>query len=653
MNILLLLLMGLPQDYVNMVLNDEYTQALTYCETMIIQGKDTYEWTLEQGDLYLDKLNDFEKAVVVYQQLVDQYPKKGGWLHYRLAIALEMAEQYLNSAKEYEIVATQYRQAPLDSFALNGVERCFKKNYQDPVAVVNGQTVTRLELDEYMSNLSPFAKKDPLAVLDQMILQILIRQKALEYGIDTTEVFIQYMEDTRRGQMIDEVYATDVMEKATPTEKEIKKYYKKNKENYLVKEQIRGKELIVESDSLAQSLIDILENDIASFDSLAKQYSTAGNAQNGGYMGIVFKGVRPEPIDKALFKAKVNEIIGIIEHDNKFGIYMVTEHRPARYRNLEEVQSQIEANLKADNLATVEAKLLKDLRKKATIKVFESVIQDTSEESRSKAVALVNDREISKEAVLVRNELQPQFGKVEVAQPEQFKELLNIMINEGLKQEYGERNDYYLNDGYVAKMIEQRNKFLENGLYHKIVVEPVSVDSSEVIAYYDEHKEEFIIPESVTAKEIIVHSKDLAKELRAQIVADPALFDSLAKVHSKTINASRGGLTGALRRGMRPKVFDDIAFNIEIGKISTIFSTDDTTFSFITVIERAPTDYRSFEDVQPSIETNILRRKQRAAADEFLTGINENAEIEILLKTEDGSSEEPEIPDQETPDVEE
>lgn len=653
MHILLILFVGLPQDYVKIVLNNEYEQAMTYCENMISQGRNSYEWSLEQGDLYLDKLNDFEKAASIYQHLTDEYPKKDGWLHYRLAVALEMAEQYLNSAKQYEIVATQFRKAPLDSFALSGVERCFKKNYQDPVAKVNGQTVTRLELDEYMANMSPFAKKDPFAVLDQMILQILIRQKAVEYQIDTTEVFMQFMQDTRRGQLIDEVYSTDVMAAAVPTEKAIKKYYKKNKENYLVREQIRGKEIIVESDSLAQFLLDTLTKNIASFDTLAKQFSTAGSAQNGGYMGIVYKDVRPEPIDKALFKASVNEIIGIIEHDNKYGIYMVTEHREARYRDIDEVRSQIESNLKAENLTDVEAKFIKKLRKKASIKIFDDVIEDTTEESKSKAVALVNGREILKQDILIRSESQPQFGKISVSQPEQFKELLDIIINEELKLEYGEVNDYYLNDGYLAKLIDNRNKFLENGLYNKVVVEAVKVDSLEVRKYYDEHKEEFIIPETVTAKEIVVHSKDLAQELRARALAEPALFDSLAKEHSTAMNANRGGLTGVLRRGMRPQVFDDIAFTVEVNTISNIFLVNDTTFSFITVIERTPTEYRSFEDVQPSIETNMLRGQQREVADAFLNKIKEDADVEILLETEDQSSEETDIPEPEQPRIDE
>ncbi|MBN2620343.1 peptidyl-prolyl cis-trans isomerase [candidate division WOR-3 bacterium] len=639
MDLLLILLMGLPQDYVTTVLEHEYEEALTYCEQMVAQGKNTYEWTLETGDLYLDKLNDFEKAVSIYQGLVDQYPKKDGWLRYRLAVALEMSEEYLNSAKAYEIVATQYRKPPLDSFALSGVERCFKKNYQDPVAVINGQTVTRLEFDEFMAKMSPFAKKDPHAVLDQMILQILIYQSACEHGIDGTENFKRFIGEARNAQLLDEVYAVEVLARATPAEKEIKKYYKKNKENYLVREQIRAKEIIVESDSLARILLDSLHKDIANFDTLAKQYSTASSAQGGGYTGIIYKDVRPEPIDKALFKADVNTLIDIIEYDGKYGIYTVTEHRPARYRELEEVQTQIESTLKAENLANTEAKFMKDLRKKASIDMFEGVIQDTTLQSMEKVVAKVNGREILKKDVIARNEIQPQFGKIQIDQPEAFKELLSIMIDEDLKLEYGERNKYFLNDGYIAKMLEQRTRFLENGLYNKVVVEGVTVDSAEVRAYYDDHREEFLIPESVTAKEIVVHVKQLAEDLRKQLLADPALFDSLAQVHSKAINANRGGLTGALRRGMRPKVFDDIAFAIKINTISKVFATDDTTFNIITVIERTPSTYRSFEEVQPSIEMNILRRDQRAIADAFLNDLKENAEIEIMLEREEEGSE--------------
>jgi peptidyl-prolyl cis-trans isomerase C len=641
MDLLLILLMGLPQDYVNTVLDQKYEEAVTYCEQMVAQGKNTYEWTLETGDLYLDKLNDFEKAVSIYQGLIDQYSKKDGWLYYRLAVALEMSEEYLNSAKAYEIVATQYRKPPLDSFALSGVERCFKKNYQDPVAVINGQTVTRLEFDEFMAKMSPFAKKDPHAVLDQMILQILIHQSACENRIDTTKLFKGFMDDARSAQLLEEVYAVEVIARATPTEKEIKKYYKKNKENYLVREQIRAKEIIVESDSLARMLLDSLQKDIASFDTLAKQYSTAGSAQNGGYTGIIYKDVRPEPIDKALFKADVNTLIGIIENDGKYGIYTVTEHRPARYRELEEVQTQIETNLKAENLANTEAKFMKDLRKKASIDMFEDVIQDTTEQSMEKVVAIVNGREIFKKDVAARNEIQPQFGKVQIDQPEQLKELLSVMVDEDLKREYGERNKYFLNDGYIAKINEHRTKLLENGLYNKVVVEAVTVDSAEVRAYYDDHKAEFLVPESVTAKEIVVHEKQLANDLRKQLLADPALFDSLAQEHSKAITASRGGLTGALRRGMRPKVFDDIAFTIAVNTISKVFATDDTTFNIITVTERTPSTYRPFEEVQPSIEMNILRRDQRALADSFLNDLKENADIEILLENEEEGSEPP------------
>lgn len=634
MNLLLIIIMGLPQDYVNKVLDQEYEQALTYCETMVAQGKNAYEWTLEQGDIYLDKLYDFKKAEDIYQQLIDEYSKKDGWLYYRLALALEMSQEYLSSAKAYEIVATQYRKPPLDSFSLNGVERCFKKNYQDPVAVVNGQTVTRLEFDEFMAQMSSFAKKDPHAILDQMILHILIHQSAREHRIDTTENFRRSMNEARRAQILDEVYAVEVIAKAAPTEKEIKKYYKKNKDNYLVREQIRAKEIILESDSLAQMLLDSLEKDITRFDTLAKQYSVASSAQGGGYMGIVYRDVRPEPIDRALFKADVNALVGVIEHDGKYGIYTVTEHRPARYRELEEVRTQIETNIKAENLANTEAKFMKDLRKKALIRMFDDVIEDTGQQNMDRAVAVVNAREILKKDVVARNEIQPQFGKVQIDEPESFKELLSTMIDDGLKREHGERNKYFLNDGYIVKMSEQRTRLLENGLYNKAVVEAVIVDSAEVRAFYDEHKEEFLIPESITAKEIVVHSKQAAEDLRRQLLDDPALFDSLAQEHSKAITANRGGLTGALRRGMRPKAFDDIAFTVTINRISKVFATDDTTFNIITVTERTPTTYRPFEEVRPGIATNIMRSKQRVLADEFLNELKERADVEILLEKE-------------------
>ena len=70
-----LLFAALPQDYMNLVMEGEYAEALQYCDDMITKGKKKYEWSLEKGDLYLNKFLDFHKAAQAYQNAVDTYKK--------------------------------------------------------------------------------------------------------------------------------------------------------------------------------------------------------------------------------------------------------------------------------------------------------------------------------------------------------------------------------------------------------------------------------------------------------------------------------------------------------------------------------------------------------------------------------------------------
>ena len=229
MNLILLICMALPQDYINLVLEGQYDEAINYCEQKIEKGKKVYDWTLEKGDLYLAKTADFDKAVEVYKGLMEKRRKKDGWLYYRLALAYEMTEDFLSAAKAYEIVATKYRKFPIDSFALSGVERCFKKNYQDFVATINGYNITRLELDEEMSKRFGFGSRDEHSVLDGIILSRLIFEKSMNYRIDTTQFFYESMIDRRNSLLLEEVYAVEVIERAKPSEREMKKFYKNNK----------------------------------------------------------------------------------------------------------------------------------------------------------------------------------------------------------------------------------------------------------------------------------------------------------------------------------------------------------------------------------------------------------------------------------------
>ncbi|MCX7995886.1 MAG: peptidylprolyl isomerase [candidate division WOR-3 bacterium] len=648
--IALLIINTLPQEYINMVLMEDYESAAEYCKKMMEKSRG-FKWYLELGDLYFDKLDEPLKAKQIYQEIIEKYPQKDGWVYYRLGLVLEVLEDYLNAARTYEKVATRYRTPPLDSFSLSGVERCFKKNYQDTVALVDGYQITRLELDERMLKQSPFAKKDERGTLDQMILERLLYVHALKNNVKAMKEYKDAIKQTRINALLDEVRAIYVLEKADPSEKEMRSYYNKNKHFYKLSKEVRGKEIVVESESLAILIRDSLLKDPASFDTLAKLHSTAPTKGGGGEMGIVIPGTKPKEVEDVLFSIELNKISDIVKFDNKFGIYIVNERKPERWRSYNEVKSQVEAAVRAEKIQKLEEKFLKDLKAKAKIEIFkDSIITDTALKSNTRIVAVVNGRPIKFQDVENKNASQPMFARLDISRPEEFEKVLESLIEENLKLEVAERNKYFLYDGFITKYLEGVRRALEQALYTKIVIQTVKVDSQEVIDYYQQHKEDMKIPETIRCKEIVLYKKEEAEKIRSELakhygekksfipflsrkakITDFTMFDSLAKTYSTAYNKSRGGDTGPLKKGSRPKEFEDVAWKLKIGELSKVFLVGDSSWTILTKTEHTPTRYRTLDEVKASIEMNLLREKQRKTADDFLAKIKNEAVIEIRL----------------------
>ena len=636
MFLLLALVLALPQDYVNLVMTGQYEEAIQFCDEMIGRNKDVREWKLQKGDIYYNKLLDFNRAAEIYQDVVDNYEQKNGWAHYRLAQALEMTEDFLNSARMYEIVATRFRKAPLDSFSLTGVERCFKKNYQDYVATIDGYNITRLELDERTGRGGQFARSDERAVLDQMITERLIFASAVKQDVRSEEFFRDNFKIRNKLLLLDEVRAVEIMQEAEPTEKQMKKYYEDNKENYRIREQVQAKEIVVDSDSLAQVLLDSLKKDIASFDTLAKLHSTQPSARSGGRMGVVYRDQKPKPVEDALFTTETNTLTEVVAFDESFGIYYVTSYKPEQYRAYDEVKKQVEAQVRSSNIQEAEKALTERLKRKARLEVYEdsiiAALKDTTEQGNNIVLAHVNGRKISWADVIQRNEaMTPQFAKLDLGQPDKVEELINTIFDEELRLEMAWRKQYYLYDGYVVQLKDAIKAIMDQGLYRKVVLDAIVIDSVAVAEFYEEHLEEFKMPESARVHEILSDTKEDAVKVHKLVMADPEAFDSLAAEYSVGPTSLRGGETGMIRRGMMGDKYDDILFSLKIGDISDVFTTKENVWTIIKMVEYYPEHYRSLDEVRHIIETRMQREQQGELATSFLARIKEEADIQILL----------------------
>ncbi len=145
--------------------------------------------------------------------------------------------------------------------------------------------------------------------------------------------------------------------------------------------------------------------------------------------------------------------------------------------------------------------------------------------------------------------------------------------------------------------------------------------------YYDEHLDDFIVPEQIHARHILVSDKQTALEILKQLKATPENFSALAAQFS--IDDSTKGRSGDLNwfaRGMMVKAFEDAAFALsEKHPLSEPVKTD-FGWHLIEWLGERQQSTPTFEDVRDEIE-GILE-KQRL--DAWIKKLMQDASIEVF-----------------------
>ncbi len=344
-----------------------------------IPKKEKFDVLLDIADISLDKLNQPDSAlqyVLEAQSLFSDNYSKMDQVYYRLGVIYEALGKYVDAAKSYEKVATRYRNSKYYEDALNGVERCFKKNFKEYVAIVDGKPITKLEFDEQLEQIPPFVRKryetpeGKKQLLDMMIERRLMVEEAEAQKLYLKSDVIKQLEQARARILQRALYNEVVKKKVKVTDDEVKKYYNMHKDEFKVPGEATVRRIVVKDKKLAEKILQELKQG-ASFDSLARKYSVTPDAKKGGLlMGITSK-ARPKELAHWAFKLKVGEISDVIPlRDGKYMILKVEKRQPPRVKKLEEVRLLIVNKLKRQKEKELWDKFRKELFKKHNVKIL-------------------------------------------------------------------------------------------------------------------------------------------------------------------------------------------------------------------------------------------------------------------------------------------
>ncbi len=215
------------------------------------------------------------------------------------------------------------------------------------------------------------------------------------------------------------------------------------------------------------------------------------------------------------------------------------------------------------------------------------------------------------------------------------KEVMNKLVEEKLLYQEAVRQKID-RDPKIQKMMV--NTLLKKEVYGTIKNGDISDD--ELKKYFDEHKDDFIVPAKVQIKDILVKiqpgqdeaaAKKEADRIRGEVQAKPDSFKDLAIKYSQGPYARRGGDLGFVSQKGKPgidqKIVDE-AFKMEKDQVSQVIKADDG-FHIIMVANKREQVERTFDQMKSSVLRKVKSDKYKELYDNYVAKLRQGAKIEM------------------------
>jgi peptidyl-prolyl cis-trans isomerase C len=288
----------------------------------------------------------------------------------------------------------------------------------DPVAKVNGTTITRQDLDRAVKVLvsqnrlpqplpAESLKQAEEAALDQLISAELLYQDGLKLemkdldkqvgekisqnkakfpsaddfekalkSVEMTEKDLK--EFTRKDIVISNLIEKNIADKTTVTEADVKKFYDDNPDKFKQEPSAKASHILCgvdasatpEEKKKAREKAEALLKKIKAgedFATLAKSDSTCPSSKQGGDLGTFSKGQMVAPFEKAAFALKPGEVSDVVETQFGYHIIKLTEKKDGGSIKFDEVKSKIQDFLKNQKVQKGVMDYLDALKVKAKI----------------------------------------------------------------------------------------------------------------------------------------------------------------------------------------------------------------------------------------------------------------------------------------------
>ena len=180
---------------------------------------------------------------------------------------------------------------------------------------------------------------------------------------------------------------------------------------------------------------------------------------------------------------------------------------------------------------------------------------------------------------------------------------------------------------YAGLTMEDVKQDIESYLKVVKLLEPrINITEEEIVAYFEENKDDFNQEEQVKASHILVEDEETAKAVK-KLLDEGGDFASLAKEYSTdNATAQAGGDLGYFGKNEMVKEFEDAAFSLAVGEISDPVKTQ-YGYHIIKVTDKKEAQVATLEDSRALVEEALKEEKINSEYSTWLNEVKEKYEI--------------------------
>lgn len=249
---------------------------------------------------------------------------------------------------------------------------------------VNGTKITQQDVDTALMNATqgrfnqvPADKQAEFRkqVLEQLIAKELVYGDAKKTGVLKTKEFkdeFAKVQQRVKKELAIQVWQKQQLDKIKVSNKELKNYYDKNKEEFNEKESVHARHILVKTEDEAKNIVKDLkslkgEALKVKFIEEAKSKSTGPSGPKGGDLGYFAKGQMVPEFNDKVFSMKVGDVSAPVKTQFGYHVIYLEDKKAKKTLAFTEVKSFIEQRLKMEKFKVVMQDKMLKLKNKAKI----------------------------------------------------------------------------------------------------------------------------------------------------------------------------------------------------------------------------------------------------------------------------------------------